>query len=84
MSHNPDIGLFAFCAAERFIGFILQHSKQTNLQGRRDVAYFIQKEGSAVCQGEPSWLVFEGSAVSPFYISEKLRFRRVYGSGPGT
>ncbi|MPN50040.1 hypothetical protein SDC9_197665 [bioreactor metagenome] len=73
--NDPHIGLYGLYTTERLINTLLQHPQQPHLHGRRNIAYFIQKNGSAFREGEPARLVSPCVGKRPGLIAKQLRLQ---------
>ena len=68
-------------AAEAFEGFLLQGAEELGLEIERDVADFVEEQGSAVGHFEAADFLGEGAGEGAAFVAEEFTFEKAGGDG---
>ena len=69
-SHNPDVGFHDLAAANADELTVFEHTQQSCLGGKRQLADFIQEEGAFVGNLEVALALAHGTGESTFLVAE--------------
>src|SRR5204862_7593284 len=69
---HPHIDRDGAVAASRLELLLLQHAEQLDLRVGRQLADFVEKDGPAIRELEPSDPSFDGTGERPFDMAEQL------------
>jgi hypothetical protein len=79
--HQPCVHSDGTYAAQSFKFLLLENAQQLGLQLRWNIANFIQKEGSLVCEFDSSNLLCDGSGKRSLFVAEKFALQQSGGNG---
>src|SRR5205814_839634 len=71
------VGTARIVAADRLVLPFLQDAQELHLQGGRDIADLVEKNGAAVRLLEETGLVGYGAGERAFHVAEQLRLQQV-------
>jgi hypothetical protein len=76
-SYQPHIHLVSPAASQALEFLFLQYAQKFRLQRRRNIAYFIQKEGTLVGQLESAKLLRDGARERALLMTKELAFEQI-------
>ena len=74
-SYNPYINLNRLYTSHSFKTALLQHTQQFCLQGKRDIANFIEKKCPGICKFKPAFPHGSCACKGPSFMTEQLTFK---------
>src|SRR5258708_25050112 len=80
-SNQPDVHLMSASASQTLKLLFLQDAQQFGLQGRRNIAYFVQEERAFVGEFEAADLLRDGASERALIVAEEFALEQVKGNG---
>ncbi len=75
-AHDTDVDVSRAAVAEHFETVFLKHAEQFHLGVHVEFAYFVEKYGAFVGEGEPPFAVGRGACEGSFAMAEHLAFEK--------
>ena len=79
--HNPNVNFLRSRTAQPLEFSLLQDAKKFRLQLQRDIANFIQKQRTLVCQLKPANLLSDRTGEGAALVAKQFAFEQTAGNG---
>ena len=80
-SDHPDVHLQGLLSTDPLKTMILQDPKEQDLDGRRNLANFIEEDRSPISHFKPANFSPDGPGERPFFMTEEFTFQQVLRIG---